>query len=117
MFLRILILFFAINSLIPSATAFAFVNVGSAPSNMMVNAMSDTDSVAPIIAMNKNCTMGDSCTMDMDSSCDLLHCSSAYVINNVAYFAFLQRMSDQPQFVLTHFYHIVHPVHTPPPLT
>jgi len=121
MFLRILILFFAINSLIPSATALTFGNAGSAPSNMMAGTMSDTDSIVSESTMNKsamseNCTMGNSCMMDMDSSCDPLHCSSGYAVNSIEHFAFLHSIDQPPHFTLAHFYHIVHPVHTQPPL-
>jgi len=121
MFLRILILFFAINSLIPSATALAYGNAGSAPSNMMMATMSDTDSIVSDSTMNKsamseNCTMGDSCMMDMDSSCDPLHCSSGYAVNSIGYFAFIHSIDQPPYFTLAHYYHIVHPVHTQPPL-
>ncbi len=127
MFLRILILFFAINSLIPSATALTFGNAGSAPSKLMMGTMSSTDLVSDTnsivsestmnkSAMSKHCTMGNSCMMDMDSSCDPLHCSSGYAVNSIKYFAFVHGLDQPPHFTLAHFYHIVHPVHTPPPL-
>ena len=119
MLLRLFIFIFAINTLIPSAMALGGL---ASDSKMLMTGseqitMSDSsDTNKTKMQMKMSCYSHTDCKMmDMDN-CHHTQCSSGYLNNHIEYFTLLPTTVRQPHFVLTHFYHIVHPVHTPPPL-
>ena len=119
MFLRLFIFIFAINTLIPSAMALGGL---ASDSKMLMTGseqitMSDSsDTNKTKMQMKMSCYSHTDCKMmDMDN-CHHTQCSSGYLNNHIEYFTLLPTTVRQPHFVVTHFYHIVHPVHTPPPL-
>ncbi len=120
MFLRLIIFIFAINTLIPSAMA---VN-GFASDEKMQMTVSEQVSMSGMsmsdrhgnrmhcASSNTDCKM----MMDMDH-CDSAQCStSGYLNATLVSVIFYPNTMSQPPFFLSHFYHIVHPVRTPPPL-
>lgn len=119
MFLRLFIFIFAINTLIPSAMALG--GLASDSKMLMTDSeqitMSDSsDTNKTKMQMKMSCYSHTDCKMmDMDN-CHHTQCSSGYLNNHIEYFTLLPTTVRQPHFVVTHFYHIVHPVHTPPPL-
>jgi len=129
MFLRIIIFIFALNTLIPSAlavgglvldTKIQMTDSKQALFQGMPDTQADTSASMPT-AMTSSMTdmpcasLHDCKMMDMDN-CDPTQCSTGYIIPYIEYINFLSDSMSQPQFILTHFYHIVLPVHTPPPL-
>jgi len=119
MFLRLFIFIFAINTLIPSTMALG--GLASDSKMLMTDSeqitMSDSsDTNKTKMQMKMSCYSHTDCKMmDMDN-CHHTQCSSGYLNNHIEYFTLLPTTVRQPHFVVTHFYHIVHPVHTPPPL-
>jgi len=118
MFLRLIIFIFAINTLIPSAMA---VN-GFASDEKMQMTVSEKVPMSGMtmsdISKNKMfCSSHTDCKMMGMDNCDTTQCSTSGYLNTALVPAiFYPNTMRQPHFVLSHFYHIVHPVRTPPPL-
>ncbi len=112
MLLRVLILIFAFNSIVPSAMAVDSVSgcqMDMEKSSMVMDSISMTDMA--------NCAMH-----DIQQGCESVHCNDvSCMINSIPILSdtqmvFLPDVAALPQGKVAHFYKIVLPIQTPPPL-